>query len=250
MIFINLTRYREERVCRTIVYSASGLSTGSGFFISKDNFLTCFHVIFGGELSRLRNDSRFKDSAGADEHSKFLSFYNANINKVEIELFDGTRISAILKDFDEKYDIALLEVMPNEKIKICKVEWRPRLNRGDYVFFGGFPSHHSYSPDKTPIAVQEGMISSFIETQIGGEKYKHLQINSINLGGNSGAPLFKKGSKKVVGIINGNMNWGNDNVMIKDPINGQSNPAVFRIPLAIAYATAMDILKEKTVLFN
>ena len=165
-------------------------------------------------------------------------------------VFQGL-LAAVLKDFDEKYDIALFEVeLASKKVKTCKLEWKPKLSHGDYVFFGGFPIHHDYVLGQAPLAVQEGMISSFVETIIGGEKYEHLQINSINLGGNSGAPLFKKWGRKVVGIVNGNMNFGNDSVMIQNPGNNQATPQSFRIPLSIAYGTPINILKENTKIFD
>lgn len=246
-----LIKYREKRIYRITVRHTNGFSTGSGFFIAEKRFLTCFHVAFTKELRKLRNDPQFITAISANEHINLLAFYNNVIIKVEVELADGTKAPATLKYFNEKYDIALFEVeLAGRKIKTCKLEWKPRLNRGDYVFFGGFPLHHDYPLDQTPLAVQEGVISSFVETIIGGEKYKHLQINSINLGGNSGAPLFKKWGRKVIGIVNGNMNFGNDNVMIKNPADNQATPQSLRVPLSIAYATSIDILKENTKIFD
>lgn len=247
----NLTRYRTERVYRVIVSFVGGYSTGSGFFIRKNLFLTCFHVAFTKELRRLRLDPLFKSIHNNNEHLNLLEFYKKNILKVEIEVSDNLRVIATLKNFDEKHDIAIFEVPPNgQKIKICALDFKPKLDRGDYVFFGGFPMHHDYAPDKTPFAVHEGMISSFVETIIGGDKYTHLQINSINLGGNSGAPLFKKYGWRVVGIVNGNMNWGYDYVMIGNPQNTTSTPQSFRVPLSIAYATPINILMENTKIFT
>jgi hypothetical protein len=72
------------------------------------------------------------------------------------------------------------------------------------------------------------------------------------LPGNSGTPLFSKKTGKVVGIVNGNMNWGRDNLLIFK--NSQDKAQGFeevsnRIPLSIAYATSLKILKEKTKIF-
>jgi S1-C subfamily serine protease len=251
-LFRVLAKYREDRVYRVIITLRNGNHTvGSGFFIKKNKFLTCFHVAFTKELKNLRTDLNFTGITGSDEHLRLKAFYDNQVATVEVELFDGTKLLANLANFNEKYDVALFTVeLGNKKIKICKLAWRPKLDRGDYIFFNGFPVHHSYAIDKAPLAAQDGMISSFVETIIGGEKYNHLQINSINLGGNSGAPLFKKWGIKVIGIVNGNMNYGNDHVMTKNPANNQIIVQSLRTPLNIAYATSIETLKQNTDLFN
>ena len=48
-------------------------------------------------------------------------------------------------------------------------------------------------------------------------------------------PVFLKNSKKVVGVINGNMNWGNE---------------YLRVPLSIAYFTSVKTIKSNTPFFN
>ena len=155
-----------------------------------------------------------------------------------------------MKYFDEFYDIAILEVDTNKKnINICKLNLKPKLNYGDLVAFGGFSNQHGYSNDKFPFSYNEGIISSFPTTIVGGGSYEHIRINSINLGGNSGAPLFIKGTKDVIGIINGNMNWGSDN-MVFEKIDGSRFKDSFRVPLNIAYSTLIKLLKDKTGILN
>lgn len=179
-----------------------------------------------------------------DEHGKLKNFYRTTIDKHEIELLDGSRYRAELKNFDEKHDIAFFNVsIKSSKIKACKIDWNSSIDYGDRVFFGGFPAHHDYQPNKSPFAVHEGIVSSFVETVVGGDRYEHLQIDSINLGGNSGAPLFRGRSDTVVGVINGNMNWGRDDLTIWEPA-GHYKQGELRVPLSIAYATPMKLLKD------
>ena len=66
--FPNITKYRTDRVYRVIVSFEGGYSTGSGFFIGKNVFLTCFHVAFTKELRQLRMDPLFKGINNSDEN--------------------------------------------------------------------------------------------------------------------------------------------------------------------------------------
>ncbi len=241
----NINRKR-KLVHRFITYSPNeNYGTGSGFFISNNgNFLTCFHVAFRKELRQIRQTSAFQKINGNNEHSKLENYYNTIITKAEVEFTDGSRSKAELKNFDEKHDVALFKVSAeSSKIKVCKINWCFSLNYGDRVFFGGFPTHPDYQLDKAPLAVHEGVVSSFVETTVGGDKYQHIQINSINLGGNSGAPLFRGRSATVVGIINGNMNWGRDDIVVQNQAGTYVKESL-RTPLSIAYATSMKLLKE------
>ena len=246
MILYNQAKYVKERVYRVKVSSANGYASGSGFFISPRKFLTCFHVVFLKELRNLRNDSDFIRGVGADEHEKLQSYFSNKITGIEIGIGKNIWITATLDKFEEKYDIAVLDVdIGKQRVNICNLNWDPKINYGDYVFFGGFPTHHEYDPDKAPFTAHEGMVSSFNETTVGGNKYEHIQINSINLGGNSGAPLFKKGRSKVIGIVNGNMLRGNTNVLFQNPETNQTIRGPLLIPLSIAYATSLKLLKDK-----
>jgi|GEM_PF-2043215 len=250
MIFFNQAKYIKECVCRVIIHNVgNSLFVGSGFFIKKNLFLTCFHVVFSSELKNLRKNPQFILLTEPNEHAKLKEFFRKTVIKIEIELTDGQRVEANLKDFDEKYDVALLEINPNShKIKVCHLEFNPRLTIGSYLSFGGFPVHYDYPIDKAPFAFNEGVLSTLVNTTIGGDKYEHLQLNSINLGGNSGGPLFFKNSWKIIGIINGNMNWGRDDLALVTP-NGIVSGSL-RTPLSIAYATPLKMLKEKSNILN
>lgn len=238
---------KRERVCRFITYWKTGEYTvGSGFFVDKTKgFLSCFHVAFGQELRVIRTLSILQSINGTDEHSRLVEFYKQRMERAEVEFSDGVRFQAKMIDFDEKYDIALFSIAVDPlRIKTCCIDWKSSVEHGDRVFFGGFPIHHDYRPDKTPYAAHEGIISSFIETTVGGERYEHMQINSINLGGNSGAPLFRGDGTTVIGIINGNMLWGRNDLIVGDPATNKFRQTEFRTPLSIAYATPMRLVRD------
>ena len=250
---LNRTAYKRARVYRVISHGAYGyFGLGSGFFISTREFLTCFHVVFGSELRRIRTDPQFTSVAGADEHSRLQKFYEKKVTRIEIRSQHDLAFTATLKQFDERHDIALLEVEDAaHRVNVCRLDFTPRLDYGDYVSFGGFPTHFDYPLEKAPFAFHEGVLSAFVSTAIGGDKYEHLQINSISLGGNSGAPLFTKNSSKVIGILNGNMNWGRDDLT---SVTGKDAALVYnqvslRVPLSIAYATTLKLLKKNTGIF-
>jgi len=247
--------YKRKRILRMIVEFKNGnISTGTGFFINiKGNLLTCFHVISGGDLKILRQNDDFISITGADEHTRLQEWVNSKIKSINVELFDGSKIELELSEFNEQYDIALLkikEVKFLEKIEFCELNFNQNLKYNDAVFFAGFPLNHSYTGLNTPFAINTGIVSFFPETEVAGGKYRHAQLNSINLGGNSGAPLFFKNSNKVIGIVNGNMNMGSDNILFHEKTKNQAVPGSLRIPLAIAYVTELKLIKEKSSIFN
>ena len=254
-MFSDRISYKKERILRILVHLKNGsIVTGSGFFINNNaQLLTCFHVVFGEELRNIRTNQDFISITGDNEHSKLGTWFTNKINKIEVEFSDTSKEELGLKKFDEKFDIALLE-LKNEKflkkIKYCQLNFKDTLRQGDLVFFAGFPICFPYKNTDTPFAINTGMVSSFPETIIGGEKYEHVQINSINLGGNSGAPLFRKNRDKVIGIINGNLSFKNDNVLFQNPQNNQTIRGSLQTPLSIAYATPLKLLKISSTIFT
>ena len=249
----NYTNYKKVRTYRVIVpYVNGNYGIGSGFFITKELFLTCFHVAFGKELKSLVNDPEYVSSLGQDQKTKLQSYFKSHIKGIEIEISDASRETLTLKDFNENYDIVLLQTTKKiMDVNICDLDFDKQFRYGNTLNFFGFPIHHAYQLDQVPIAYQEGFFSAYVKDEIGGGRYEHVQMNSINLGGNSGAPVFSKNSKKVVGIINGNMNWGNDYIVSMPPNNqNQLRVDPFRVPLSIAYFTSVKTIKENTTLFD
>lgn len=241
----------KHRVYRVIIRYGNGTeSSGSGFFVSKKKFVTCFHVVCGGELRNIRGLPEFSAIQHTSEHERLNIFYSNKTPSVFIELEDGSRVTAELEDFSEFYDFAILKVsIENKSVNVCKLNMKSIPTYGDLVSFGGYPSQFGYNHDTAPFAYTEGIVSSFPTTTIGGENYEHIKINAINLSGNSGAPLFLNDNKSVIGFINGNMNWGRDDLLVSQVnSSGQTNllTVSMRVPLSIAYATSLKLIRDKT----
>jgi S1-C subfamily serine protease len=238
---------RKQKLARVIVrYAApNAFGCGSGFFIdSKGSLLTCFHVAFAASADTIKSNEPYKSAAGT-EQDKFKAYFSAAISNIEAHHEDGTSTPLDLVDFNADFDLAVLRARtPVDNSKVFETDFDFKFNYGDKVEFIGYPTAAGYPPDKSPFAFNSGVVSSFPETKVAGGIYEHVQINAVNLGGNSGGPLFIEGSEKVVGIVNGNMNWGSDNVAFVDPSN-QIRKGTFRAPLGIAYATPLQLLKSK-----
>lgn len=249
-LFETTVTFRRKRVVRIVVtYKPSGSSVGSGFFInSKGDLLTCFHVVFGKELRQIRNDSTFQVITGQDEHTRLEQYIQQRLLKIEIESFDGLRDEVEIKKFDERYDVVLLATKIKKDRGWFGLDLGAKIDYGNEVEFGGFPMAAGYRGDQSPYAVTRGIISTFLITQVGGESYNHIQINGVNLEGNSGAPLFMKGSKKVLGIINGNMIRGFQGKFMGT--NGKPFDLSYAVPLGITYATSLETIKRNTIIFK
>lgn len=242
--FLNRRSDRRKYINRVVVVFLDYCSAGSGFFVNKEGkLITCFHVAFGKDMNQLRKDEEFLKIKG-DEPARLREYYDRRLIRAEVEFADGSKAPAELKDFDPSHDIAAFEIEgKREDIRPCKIDWNHRLDYGEKVSFGGFPEHWDYKREQAPFAVQEGMVSAFVETTIGGDRYEHIQINSLTLQGNSGAPLFRGRSNKVVGVINGTMEWNIDNTSLKDA-GGRPLRATLKTPLPVAYATPIRFLKK------
>ena len=134
------------------------LSYGSGFFISKDGkIITNYHVIENG--------------------------YRAIIKTLNGKTYDHV----FLLSFDEKKDIALLEVNENNAPPV-KIGDSDFVEQGDKVITIG-------NPEGFQNTVSEGIISGIREY----EEIKFFQFSSPISHGNSGGPLYNLNGE-VVGI--------------------------------------------------
>jgi V8-like Glu-specific endopeptidase len=249
--------YKRERVVRVIVQMRNGTtSAGTGFFISPDGeILTCAHVISGTELRNLKaidfkvNNSIPNYEVNDDkqsQHTKFQNYLTQSIISLQVELANGERVMAEIKKIDEDLDVALLKIAKNDLEKLEKNEgtkngvakngtpffllndtYTPEYDES--TFFCGFQMTGGYdNPTQYPFSINRAVVSAVPDVVVAGDRHEHIQLNSINLGGKSGAPLFIEGSNTVIGIINGNMNWSGG------------------IPLCIAYATSLQLIKDRT----
>lgn len=226
----------------TIDRSKTNFSFGSGFI--TDRFVvSCSHLLslkdsFIEDINLYKKINR-KEPA-TEELKEFIT---SNIKKIEFQQYGETTFTeARLKDFDINHDASFFEFANlTHRLNGLKMNPDKELKEGEEVAFAGFPTVvPQYKIVETPFTVNEGIISSFPEVVVGGlEKYKFIQVNAVNLGGNSGAPLFLKKSGEVVGIIAGNQNIGFDILQIKDgrldkKIEGQK---VLVTAFGVAYAT-------------
>lgn len=250
----NRINYKRKRIVRVVVrYKNGNFSSGTGFFVSNEGLLlTCFHVVFGNMLKNIRDQKLLSSYDGENEHVKLQNYFDSIIQTIEIEFFDGSKKDAKLLKFSEIYDVASVKVEGNPKTYFLKMDTNSIPEYDKAVFFCGYQYSVGYQHDNFPFATNRGVISSFPETVIGGDKYKHIQLNSINLGGNSGAPVFCESKNDVVAIVNGNMNWGSDNLAFLQKNQGTDKilGGSFRVPLSIAYVTPLKIIKEMTEIFE
>lgn len=243
--------YKHDRIVRVISSFKDGTaSTGTGFFVNGNrNVLTCWHVISGIDLKILKNTSEFQQSAQATESEKVNKYFRGKTSKIEVELPNGIKVGAILKSYDYYYDIAVLRLPKSVgKLPFFGLELKNTLDYFDEINFCGYPMCLGYSFLDSPFAVNSGIVSAFPEVDIAGGKYKNIQLSSICMGGNSGAPLFKKGDNRVYGIINGYYYHGRDDLAVYQ--EGNLTQGSIRVPINISYATGFDLLMSKSTAFE
>jgi len=244
--------YKHERTVRVISRFKNGNSSvGTGFLINENrNILTCWHVICGIDLKDLQNAPEFQQSTKTIESEKVDEYFKNKTSKIEVEPPNGKKMSAILKSYDYYYDLAVLRIPKSSgKLPFFELELNQNLDYSDEIIFCGYPESLGYSPLDSPFAVNTGMVSSFPKVDIAGGKYEKIQLTSICIGGNSGAPLFKRDSNKVYGIVNGYQWRGFDNMAIFEN-NVYSRVVSHKVPLNISFATGFNFLSKKSKIFQ
>jgi len=252
----NDVAYKKSRIVRMISHRKVADvddGHGTGFFVAEDGkLLTCFHVVFGQELRQIRNNPNFTAIAGSDEHSRLKEFYATTVSTLQVELPNRATVEAELLEFNEQYDIAALKLKDDRRVEFFELAPDDDLDYDDAVFFCGYQFVYGYSPHQYPFAVNSGRVASFPDIIVGGERYQHIQVSSVNLRGNSGAPLFRAGSNAVVGVVNGHMYWGSDNLACVDDSGGSMkiNKGTLQIPLSITFATHLKTIQKNTHILN
>jgi len=248
--------YLYKRIAKVFVkYKNGTISVGTGFFVSENGLLiTCWHVIAGGLLRDIKNTDDYKDIINTTESEKIKKYLENHIQKIEIEEHDGTKNKVNLKDYDFVHDLAILKTMKSSGKKLFfEIDVTSKLDYLDDALFVGFPEAPYYTHDSYPFAINTCVVSAFPEVIIGGKKYTHVQLNGVNLGGNSGAPLLKRGDSKVFGIINGNfIKQHNSLVVLKDAsdLNAGFVKGNFAVPLGITYSTPTSLLSNESATFR
>lgn len=244
--------YKHDRVVRIISHFKNGESSvGTGFVVNGNrNILTCWHVVSGIDLKNLLTNPEFQQSVKSTEAEKVNEYFSNRTLRIEVELPNGKKIAAILKSYDYYYDLAIIRIPKTSgKLPFFELEFNQSFDYSDEIIFCGYPESLGYSLLDSPFVVNTGTVSSFPEVDIAGGKYENIQLTSICIGGNSGAPLFKKDSNKVYGIVNGFQWRGFDNMAIFEN-EAYSRVVSHKVPLNISFATGFSLLKSKSAIFK
>lgn len=244
--------YKHDRIVRVISRFKDGsYMVGTGFIVNGNrNILTCWHVICGLDLKNLRDKQEFAQSIKSTELEKVVDYFNNTTSVIEVELPNGTKVGATLESYDYYYDLAILRLPKScGKLPFFELDLQNILDYSDDINFAGYPGCLGYTILDSPFSVNSGTVSSFPNVEIAGGKYDMIQLSSICIGGNSGAPLFKKGTNKVCGIING-LQWGGDKNIAQFKDGVFSKTVEIRVPINISFATEFSLLSKKSKVFQ
>lgn len=244
--------YKHKRIVRVICHFINkGRTVGTGFLINKGkNILTCWHVVCGTDLKDVLKSELFSKLPKQPKAEKIDTYYRKLAREIEVELYDGTKIAAELDSYDYFYDLAILKVVSTKgNLPHFEIETKNTLDYTDEICFPGYPASLGYDFSASPFSVNFGTVSSFPVTEISGGKFRMVQLTGICIGGNSGAPIFKKQSNKVIAILNGYEWRGLDNIAVFK--NGSfSETRNLHIPINISYATEFNFLSKKSRTFK
>lgn len=242
--------YKHKRIVRVVeTLVGNRVSYGTGFFISSyGQVLTCGHVILGKDFKILKNDSDFINISESDYNKKISKYIQSVVVDIKIQIDNGSYLKAVLERIIPEYDIAVLRILKNKtSYSYFDLELSDEPYIGEDISFYGYPEVLGHTYKNSPFVANRSIVSTYLNVEIGGALYKHMQINATNIGGVSGAPIFRGDNNKVVGIINGNFNWYFNNIVSRDG-SGDSIWST-RVPLGIGYATSLKTLKDNTSLF-
>ncbi|HXG63994.1 MAG TPA: trypsin-like peptidase domain-containing protein [Blastocatellia bacterium] len=176
-----------ERVDQVVVNvrstGAGGENLGSGFIIDpKGLIVTNFHLISASER-RISPLLRNPESEGPPKLAE----------RVTVTLQDGRQFQASVKGYDAATDIALLQIIPDDKpLPVAELGDSDALRVGEWVIAIGNPLGLEHT-------VTLGIVSAKGRTDFGGQFDDYIQTDAAINPGNSGGPLVNTRGQ-VVGI--------------------------------------------------
>ncbi len=177
------------------------ISTGSGFFFREDGYiLTNYHVVRDAE-------------------------------KIEVRTSSGYRYDAKLIGLDDKTDLAVIKVDPQEKVTFIPFGNSAKIHVGDWAIAIGNPFPQQGLDRTVTVGVISAKGRSNLNFGEGTPKYQsYIQTDASINPGNSGGPLVNlKG--EAIGV----------NAAISSP-TGASVGIGFAIPINMARAIVPDLI--------
>lgn len=153
-----------------LVYCAKTSSKGSGFLLNNGYVITNEHVI-----------------------------RNCPISDVVLINSEGRRISITDIKYDNDRDLALLK--PTDKLTNGLFFGDDsNVSVGEIVWTWGFPLGYNGPAPLLSVGYLSGF-KAYKKNQNSSELVKHLVVNGAFNSGNSGGPLFKNNSDKIIGTV-------------------------------------------------
>lgn len=158
--------------------SVNAISSGTAFIINNDMdgtfLITNYHVV------------------------------EEDVNNVSVWINKDEKTHAILVEFNEQYDLALLKL--SQTLDAPQLNLSMDAKQGDAVYAIGFPGAAELLSESKPLSYEEATITDGVVSSIRnlklidfGKEVKILQINADINPGNSGGPLLNAAGE-VVGV--------------------------------------------------
>lgn len=250
MSAISLSKLAQEKrasIVRIVCMRGKKIAmTGTGFFIDDSYVLTCAHVLLcNANIASLleAGDKLTKESASLEQKLK-THFLKSKIT-VFVETEKGKRMKAKSVSFNGSMDVGLVSIQ-SRGVPV-EVKMRP-MKIGETIMSLGFPYTIQTADDKFPFSAVQGIVMSQPKVQIGGYLRRlFTQIYCPSMGGASGSPVFDE-QGFVIGILNGQMRWGDDNFLFRDENAKDSSKIIkdaFHVPLPYGFVTPLQKIWSK-----
>lgn len=209
---------------------------GTGICIGPGKILTCAHVVLGR--------ARLGD-VPAWELSDWRAFRASRVRSTVLIDQQGAELACEVTMCDPALDIAVLST--SLTAPALPPAERGELSPGTDILYYGYPYTIQNAERDWPFSVFRGTVSARAEVTIGGtERRAFAVVQGLVLGGVSGGPVFDAGSGALLGMINGQMNWGRDDVLINERDEaGNQKVADTDTPLPVGFATSFTFLRGR-----